>query len=170
MQKIYGLFLVCVALGIYAAAISIGITWVAFCFGTIFIGILLLLFAPAVLLVPPLFVFSFGNAPMLYGIKLLVKSRTELLEEQLEALDKKRMTFNQDKLDYYTKILQTHENRELFPEEWKEAQAYIDDFFKTAFKRDEVYYKLNPNIPRVFTTHDAPPVFTTHGEGRHSQE
>ncbi|EOI6606442.1 hypothetical protein ACMVC6_004512 [Vibrio parahaemolyticus] len=162
MQKIYGLFLVCVALGIYAAAISIGIAWVAFCFGTIFIGILLLLFAPLLLLTPPMFVFSLGHAPMAYGMKLLVKSRKELLEEQLETLNKKIMAFDQDKLDYYTKnFYHTHEKRDLFPEEWKEAQAYHGDFFKTVFKRDEVYHKLNPNAPYVSTPH---------GVGRHSQE
>lgn len=146
MQKIYGLLLVCVALAIYAAAISIGIAWVAFCFGTIFIGILLLLFAPLLLLTPPLFVFSLGHAPMAYGVRLLVKSKQELLEEQLEALNKKIMGFDQERLDYYTKkFYHTHDNRVLFPEEWKVAQAYHDDFLKTEFKRDDVYRKLNSN-------------------------
>lgn len=162
MNKIYGLFLVCVALAIYAAAISIGIAWVAFCFGTIFIGILLLLFAPLLLLSPPMFVFSLGHAPMAYGVKLLVKSKQELWEEQLESLNKKLMEFDQERLDYYTKkFYHSHDNRALFPEEWKECQTYHKTFFDTVFKRDDLYNKLNPNAPFVSTQH---------GFGRHSQK
>lgn len=162
MHKIYGLLLVCVALAIYATAISIGIAWVSFCFGTIFIGILLLLFAPLLLITPPLFVFSLGHAPMAYGVKLLVKSKRELWEEQLEALNKKRMEFTQEKLDYYwKKFYHTHENRALFPEEWKECQAYTKAVTDTIDKCDRLHYKLNPN--REFES-------TPHGRSSHSQE
>ena len=162
MQKMYGLLLVCVALVIYTTAISIGIAWFAFCFGTFLIGVILLLFAPLLLITPPMFVFSLGHAPMAYGMKLLVNSKQELWEGQLESLNKKIMEFDQERLDYYmTKFYHIHENRALFPEEWKECQSYNKAFFNTVFKRDKLYQKLNKNTPFISTAH---------GGGRNSKE
>lgn len=154
MSKIYGLFLVCLALAIYTAAISIGIAWFAFCFGTIFIGILLLIFAPLLLLFPPLFVFSLGHAPMAYGIKLLTKSKQVLLEEQLSSINKKMMEFDKELLDYYTKkYYHTHENRALYPQEWEKCKAYHKAFSDTVVKHNELHHKLNPNALFVSTSH-----------------
>ena len=43
----------------FVGGIILGCTWIAFCFGSVVIGILLLYFAPTVLLLP----FSFGTVP-----------------------------------------------------------------------------------------------------------
>ena len=46
MGKIASLAHICVGLVIWAVAISIELSWLAICFGTVVIGFLLLIFAP----------------------------------------------------------------------------------------------------------------------------
>ncbi|MEL0628493.1 hypothetical protein [Psychromonas aquatilis] len=57
-----------VGLILWVVAISVGITWIAFCFGTVIIGILLLFFAPRILLFPPMFISVFANGFLLVGL------------------------------------------------------------------------------------------------------
>ncbi|MDA7746563.1 hypothetical protein N8878_04445 [Psychromonas sp.] len=53
---------------LWALTISVGIAWIGFCFGTVIIGILLLIFAPRILLFPPLFISVFANGFLLLGL------------------------------------------------------------------------------------------------------
>jgi hypothetical protein len=68
MRRIKGVFQILGGLGIFAFSISIGVTWIAFCFGTIVIGVLLLLFAPAVLLAPFTLGIASGTAMLAIGV------------------------------------------------------------------------------------------------------
>ena len=52
MQRIKGAFQILGGLGLWVGSITIGVAWVTFCFGTIVIGVLLLLLAPGILLAP----------------------------------------------------------------------------------------------------------------------
>ena len=59
MQRVKGVLQILGGLGLWAFGITIGVAWIAFCFGTIVIGVLLLLLAPRILLMP----FSIGIVP-----------------------------------------------------------------------------------------------------------
>lgn len=52
MNFLSGLALIAVGIAIWVAAISALIAWLAFCFGTVIIGILMLIFVPQLLLMP----------------------------------------------------------------------------------------------------------------------
>ena len=52
MRFLSGIACIAVGLGIWAISITVLIAWLAFCFGTVIIGILLLIFMPYVLLAP----------------------------------------------------------------------------------------------------------------------
>lgn len=52
MSKIVGVFQVIAGVSLWALSLSLELTWVVFCFGTVIIGLLLLFFAPYVLLFP----------------------------------------------------------------------------------------------------------------------
>lgn len=67
MQKIKGVLQILGGLGLWAFGISIGVSWIALCFGTVVIGVLLLLFAPGVLLAPFMFGIVPGNAMLALG-------------------------------------------------------------------------------------------------------
>lgn len=60
IQIILGLFL-------WGVAISIGISWLAFCFGSVIIGILLLIFAPHILSLPFLVVSNYATLLLFVG-------------------------------------------------------------------------------------------------------
>lgn len=67
MRILIGILSVLGGLTIWGFAISILISWLAFCFGSIIIGILLLIFAPYVL-IAPLAISTPGTALFVYGI------------------------------------------------------------------------------------------------------
>lgn len=52
MEKIGGFFLVLLGLLIWGVTISLLISWWAICFGSIILGVILLIFAPQILLLP----------------------------------------------------------------------------------------------------------------------
>lgn len=52
MSLFKGIFQIFLGIGIVIFSISLGIAWLGFCFGTVIIGIALLLIAPHVLLFP----------------------------------------------------------------------------------------------------------------------
>lgn len=52
MDKISGTFLVMLGLAIWILTISALISWWAICFGSVIIGVILLIFAPHILLAP----------------------------------------------------------------------------------------------------------------------
>jgi len=53
---------------LWVLAIAAGIAWIGFCFGTIIIGILLLFFAPRILIFPTAFISVFANGFLLVGL------------------------------------------------------------------------------------------------------
>ena len=68
--KLLGLlFVICGALIIIGAFVA-EIAWLGFCFGTVVIGILMLLMAPGLLFAP--FIFLFGTGAALWGSGLLM--------------------------------------------------------------------------------------------------
>jgi hypothetical protein len=52
MDKIAGIFLVLVGLAIWGVTISLLLSWWAICFGSVILGVILLIFAPHILLFP----------------------------------------------------------------------------------------------------------------------
>jgi hypothetical protein len=68
MQRLKGALQIAGGLGLWAFGITIGVAWIAFCFGTIVIGVLLLLLAPWVLLAPFTFGIVPGNAMLALGL------------------------------------------------------------------------------------------------------
>ncbi|MEG3755848.1 hypothetical protein [Psychromonas arctica] len=62
---------------LWAAAISVGITWIGFCFGTIIIGLLLLFFAPRILIFPTLFIGTFANGFLLVGLATIKRTNRD---------------------------------------------------------------------------------------------
>lgn len=73
MEKVKGIFQVLCGLGLWAFGIIIGVSWITFCFGTVVIGVLLLILAPWVLLVPFTFGIVPGNALLALGAANLLK-------------------------------------------------------------------------------------------------
>ena len=57
-----------VGIMLWVLAIAAGIAWIGFCFGTIIIGILLLFFAPSILIFPTAFISVFANGFLLVGL------------------------------------------------------------------------------------------------------
>jgi hypothetical protein len=52
MDFFKGLFQIILGAVLVVTGISLGVSWVAFCFGSVVIGILLLILAPAILVLP----------------------------------------------------------------------------------------------------------------------
>ena len=68
MKKIVGFVQVLIGLFLWGCAISVGIAWIGFCFGTVVIGVLLLIFMPHVLLLPPSIIAVPANGFLFLGI------------------------------------------------------------------------------------------------------
>jgi hypothetical protein len=60
MHKIKGLLLMLTGLALVVAGIALNVAWLAFCFGTVIIGIILLLFFTPILFVPYFMVANIG--------------------------------------------------------------------------------------------------------------
>jgi hypothetical protein len=75
--KIKGILQIILGVTVFIGGIVLGCTWVAFCFGSVVIGVLLLLFKPTVLLLP----FSFGTVP---GIALFYLGLKNLCNKRIE--------------------------------------------------------------------------------------
>lgn len=83
MGKVASLAHVGVGLVIWAVAISIELSWLAICFGTVVIGLLLLIFAPLVLIAPIAFIGTFANTFLFRGIDGLLGRNGALLRDRL---------------------------------------------------------------------------------------
>lgn len=68
MKKIKGALQIICGLGLWAFGITIGTTWIGLCFGTIVIGVLLLVLAPWALILPFTFGIIPGNAMLASGL------------------------------------------------------------------------------------------------------
>lgn len=82
MRFISGLFCVAAGIGIWIIAISALIAWLAFCFGSIFIGVLLLFFMPYALLAP-LAIGVPGTALLVLGIDKIANRGSNLNDRLL---------------------------------------------------------------------------------------
>lgn len=81
MKILIGLLSVLGGLTIWGFAISLLISWLAFCFGSIIIGILLLVFAPYVL-IAPLAIGTPGTALFIYGITCFADKKETFISNQ----------------------------------------------------------------------------------------
>jgi hypothetical protein len=81
MRFISGLFCLAAGIGIWIVAITALIAWLAFCFGSIIIGILLLFFMPYALLAP-LAIGGPGTALLLLGMDKIA-NRGENIKDRL---------------------------------------------------------------------------------------
>jgi|TARA_B110000908_G_C10253483_1_gene453735 hypothetical protein len=52
MHRLKGLILILIGLSLIGTGIALTIAWIGFCFGTLVIGVLLLIFSPAILIAP----------------------------------------------------------------------------------------------------------------------
>lgn len=84
MGKVASLAQICVGLGIWVVAISVELSWLALCFGTVVIGLLLLIFAPLVLMVPFAFIGTFANSFLFRGVDGLFGRNGALLRDRLK--------------------------------------------------------------------------------------
>jgi len=75
MYKLAGVFQILAGLALWALTISLEISWLAFCFGTVIIGVLLLFFAPYVLLFP-LAIAVPANGLLFCGLARLINRKT----------------------------------------------------------------------------------------------
>lgn len=75
MNKLVGAFQISAGLALWALTISLEISWLAFCFGTVIVGVLLLFFAPHLLLLP-LAIAVPANGLLFSGLARLVNRKT----------------------------------------------------------------------------------------------
>lgn len=68
---------------IWVVAIFIELSWLTICFGTVVIGILLLIFAPIILITPIAFIGTFANAFLFRGIDGIFGRNGALLRNRL---------------------------------------------------------------------------------------
>jgi|APLak6261703504_1056268.scaffolds.fasta_scaffold01284_4 hypothetical protein len=76
MNKILGLLQIICGIGLWMFGVTIGLSWLAFCFGSVVIGILLLFFAPYIIFLPFSFGIVPGNGMILMGITNFRKHKT----------------------------------------------------------------------------------------------
>jgi hypothetical protein len=83
MGKVVPFVKILVGVAIWVGAISAEISWLTFCFGTVIIGLLLLIFARPILLMPLMFLGSIGNRFLLGGIDGLYGQNGVMLKDRL---------------------------------------------------------------------------------------
>ena len=72
MTKLLGIFLVVCGVAVMAGSIAVELAWLSFCFGTVVIGLLLLLFAAPILITPLMWGLTAGIGLFAVGLNLLV--------------------------------------------------------------------------------------------------
>ena len=68
MAKIVGILLMLAGIAVFIGAIALEIAWLGFCFGSIIVGLLLLIFARWLLLAPLIIGFKMGMAMFAVGV------------------------------------------------------------------------------------------------------
>lgn len=76
MQKITGTLLILGGVGVGVLAISLGIAWLALCFGTVIVGIAILLLAPGILFLPFTWGLTLATALIASGAGLLMDTES----------------------------------------------------------------------------------------------
>jgi hypothetical protein len=64
-----GIIRIIVGLFLLVGGASLGIAWIIFCFGTVIVGIVLLIFAPQVLIAPLFFFVALGMGTINAGLE-----------------------------------------------------------------------------------------------------
>jgi len=72
MRVFYGICALIAGLALWVLAVVATISWLVFCFGTVIIGILLLIFAPYILLAPMALISTPGTSLLMIGMDFLV--------------------------------------------------------------------------------------------------
>lgn len=67
-KQVKGGLCVLAGVGVYVLAAIIGVSWLALCFGTVIVGVMLLIFAPGLLLMPFTIGFTAGTALIAAGV------------------------------------------------------------------------------------------------------
>jgi len=102
IQIIVGLFL-------WGVAITVGISWLAFCFGSVIIGILLLIFAPHMLLLPFLLVSNYATRLLFVGWDNI---NSNSFEESNSSIDSDAVWNKSTKnLESITDIIKNHNKK-----------------------------------------------------------
>ncbi|WP_151444707.1 hypothetical protein [Halomonas lysinitropha] len=81
MRTLIGLLSLLGGLVLWGFAISALVSWLVFCFGSVIIGILLLIFAPYVLLAP-LAIGAPGTALFVYGMDCIANKKEDSIYKQ----------------------------------------------------------------------------------------
>ena len=76
MRTIVGVFQILAGIAIYGLGIAALVSWLVFCFGTVIIGVALLIFVPWVLLAP-LAICTPGTALIMLGIDKLANNQED---------------------------------------------------------------------------------------------
>jgi len=78
MRFIVGILSLIAGFGVWGVAVTALIAWLAFCFGSVIVGVLLLIFCPYILLAP-LVIGNPGTALVVYGMdKIANKSEDSI--------------------------------------------------------------------------------------------
>lgn len=71
-NKLLGILLIACGVAVMAGAIAVELAWLSLCFGTVVIGLLLLLFAAPILITPLMWGLSAGVGLCAAGLNLFV--------------------------------------------------------------------------------------------------
>ncbi len=74
MRVIFGILCILAGVAVWGLAISVLVAWLAFCFGSVIVGLLLLFFMPLALLAP-LAIGVPGSALFVSGIDMVVNKK-----------------------------------------------------------------------------------------------
>jgi len=80
MRIIVGIASFIAGFAIWGVAITTLVSWLAFCFGSVIVGVLLLIFAPYILLVP-LAIGTPGTALFVYGMDKIANKKDSIFNE-----------------------------------------------------------------------------------------
>lgn len=94
MRTIIGLFSIIGGIFVWGLAISALVSWLVFCFGTVIIGVLLLIFAPYILLAP-LAIGTPGTALFVYGMDCIANKKEDSIFQQ-DTKEPHQNTINSD--------------------------------------------------------------------------
>lgn len=83
MGKVASFANIVVGLVLWVGAVFIELSWLTVCFGTVVIGLLLLIFAPVLLITPIVFIGTLANAFLFRGIDGLYGREGALLRDRL---------------------------------------------------------------------------------------
>lgn len=91
MKKLWGLVVLLCGVGVIVGAVAVEIAWLGLCFGTVIVGIVLLIFAADLLFLPIAFGFATGVAICAAGLALLDDDTSLHKSDQFQSIDKQEV-------------------------------------------------------------------------------